>query len=1034
MQDETGPPLQKRLRILDDAEIAALYGRPCFTSEERTQFFTLTQPERELLHLLRSIPSQTYFILQLGYFKAKALFFSFRFAEVADDVAFILAQYFPQAPEVDWEPLGKQTIFKQREFILTLFRYRLCQAAERQHLLLRAQQAAQISSKPIYVFRELVQYLTEQRIVAPGYTTLQDIVGQALTYEQQRLTTIIRAALMPDERATLDRLFEDTDGLYAITLLKREPKDFSLREMRQEIGRAADLRPLYHLATRIVPQLAISNEGIKYYASLVAYYSAFRLRQLEPWTVYLYLLCFVMHRYQRLHDHLLACFIHLVKQYGDAAKVAAKEQVYAQRLERTDDLAKAGAILHLFTTDPDDPTTPFQIVQAQAFGILDRDRLARVADYLATKASIDEIALQWAQIDTLAHRFKRHLRPILLTVELAATRTNAPLLDAIAVLKTAFREARPLSQVAHDALPSRCIPVRLKRYLYEQDAAGGKRLIPDRYEFLVYRLIRNGLESGDLYCRDSVRFRSFEDDLLGDRDWQAKATLIANAGLSILVQPIHEHLAALERHLEDRIVAVNQRIADGDNAHFHIKHHGHRLRWTLRYPQGSEPVNHPVFDTLRQVDISSVLAFVHQACNFLTTFDHVLGRYRKQAVDDHVISACLVAWGTNMGLGRMGDISDISYHTLVRISENFLRPETLKAANDCVSNAIAALPLLRHYDLGEVVHSSSDGQKFEAALPTINARHSPKYFGLKKGVVAYTLVANHIPVNARIIGAHEHESHFVFDLLFNNTTEIQPEVHSTDTHGTNEVNFALLHVFGYQFAPRYQALQEKVRTALYGFRHPRHYGDLILKPIRKIQTDLIIEEWDNLQRIFVSLARKTTTQSIIVGKLSAYTRRNKTRRALWEYDNILRSLYLLEYIDSSPLRQNVQRALNRGEQYHQLRRAVSYANFGKLRFKTEEEQQLWSECSRLLTNCIIYYNMTILSRVLAHKEATGDLVGAALLMQVSPVAWQHINLYGRYEFTKGPAPINLETIVAELAQRPIATSGDELEDHHGTII
>jgi TnpA family transposase len=35
------------------------------------------------------------------------------------------------------------------------------------------------------------------------------------------------------------------------------------------------------------------------------------------------------------------------------------------------------------------------------------------------------------------------------------------------------------------------------------------------------------------------------------------------------------------------------------------------------------------------------------------------------------------------------------------------------------------------------------------------------------------------------------------------------------------------------------------------------------------------------------------------------------------------------YIDSPPLRQNVQRALNRGENYNQLRRAVAYANFGK---------------------------------------------------------------------------------------------------------
>ena len=54
----------------------------------------------------------------------------------------------------------------------------------------------------------------------------------------------------------------------------------------------------------------------------------------------------------------------------------------------------------------------------------------------------------------------------------------------------------------------------------------------------------------------------------------------------------------------------------------------------------------------------------------------------------------------------------------------------------------------------------------------------------------------------------------MFDLLLNNTTDIQPDVHSTDTHGTNEVTFALLYVFGCQFAPRYQDLYEKVHTSL----------------------------------------------------------------------------------------------------------------------------------------------------------------------------------------------------------------------------
>jgi len=79
---------------------------------------------------------------------------------------------------------------------------------------------------------------------------------------------------------------------------------------------------------------------------------------------------------------------------------------------------------------------------------------------------------------------------------------------------------------------------------------------------------------------------------------------------------------------------------------------------------------------------------------------------------------------------------------------------------------------------------------------------------------------------------------------------------------------------------------------------------------------------------------------------------------------------------------------NRGESYHQLRRAVSYANFGKLRFRSEDDQHIWSECSRLITNCTIYDNATILSGILAHKEGVGDTAGAESLKQVSPVTWQ----------------------------------------------
>jgi TnpA family transposase len=57
---------------------------------------------------------------------------------------------------------------------------------------------------------------------------------------------------------------------------------------------------------------------------------------------------------------------------------------------------------------------------------------------------------------------------------------------------------------------------------------------------------------------------------------------------------------------------------------------------------------------------------------------------------------------------------------------------------------------------------------------------------------------------------------------------------------------------------------------------------------------LIVSECPNIERILLSLALNTTPQSVIVGKLSGYRRKNRLRRALWELHNIIRSLYLLD--------------------------------------------------------------------------------------------------------------------------------------------
>ncbi len=1014
MPEPAADKKQKRLKILDADEIGAVYGLPVFDDEDRAFYFTLSPPERAILSQLHGLKSSIYYILQLGYFKARRQFFVFNLQQVATDAQHVQRSYFPDYMLVDLD-ITKVTRLKQQSLILELLQYRVCGEEERQQMRMKAQQVAQISSRPIYVFRELMAYLTRQRLIAPGYTVMQEMIGDVLQREKERLIAIAKFHLTDDTVTALNDLLANPRGLYEITRIKREPKDFSIKEINEEIRRGEQIKLLYAVAQTVLPLLDISNESIKYYASLINYYSVFQMSQLEGNLAHIYLLCFVQYRYQRLHDNLINCFIYRVRQLLDEAKSVAKERVYEYRLEHNRNLYKAGQVLKLFADDTIAAETPFADVRTQAFAILPETKLARVADHIMQTTQLDEQLFQWEHIDQIANRFKRRLRPLLRTIDFSTTVANKSLMTAVRFLKTVLQKEKPLTQYKPDLLPRRFITEKNRLYLYTTNDAGEKQLLVDRYEFLIYRLLRNNLESGDVFCRHSVRFRSFEDDLLSDKQWQEKEALIAQVGLPILTQKAEEHLAELKELLETRLKQVNQRIASGENAHIEIKRGG---RWHLPYSRVDEDVNDPFFESLAQVDIQAVFQFVNRHCQFMNEFTHVLHRYAGRQADMRALIACILAWGTNMGLGRMSQTSDIGYQALATTSNNFVRLETLQKANDVVANAIAHLPIFQHYHIGDTIHSSSDGQKFETLLHTINARYSPKYFGLMKGIVAYTLVANHIPVSAKSIGANEHESHYVFDLLYNNPTDIQPTVHSTDTHGANEVNFGILNFFGYQFAPRYRDLYDKVNQVLYGFLHPSQYElDWLLRPIRKINEKLIIDEWENIQRIIVSLALKTTTQSIIIGKLSAYARKNRTKRALWEYDNIIRSLYLLEYIDSISLRRHVQKALNRGESYHKLHKAVSYANFGKLRFKTEGEQQIWNECGRLIANCIIFYNAIILSNVLHYQVERGDAVAAVSLEQISPVAWQHINFHGRYEFTKSIQPIDIEAIVQELAIR-----------------
>ena len=65
-----------------------------------------------------------------------------------------------------------------------------------------------------------------QRIVLPGRTVVQNIIGQAKVLEAKRLEAIIMKLAAKKTLKLLDQLLEKKDLIYEITDLKKSPKNF----------------------------------------------------------------------------------------------------------------------------------------------------------------------------------------------------------------------------------------------------------------------------------------------------------------------------------------------------------------------------------------------------------------------------------------------------------------------------------------------------------------------------------------------------------------------------------------------------------------------------------------------------------------------------------------------------------------------------------------------------------------------------------------------------------------------------------------
>lgn len=124
--------------------------------------------------------------------------------------------------------------------------------------------------------------------------------------------------------------------------------------------------------------------------------------------------------------------------------------------------------------------------------------------------------------------------------------------------------------------------------------------------------------------------------------------------------------------------------------------------------------------------------------------------------------------------------------------------------------------------------------------------------------------------------------------------------------------------------------------------------------------------------------------------------------------------YILKYIDNVELIKAIRKTLNRTEAFNKLYNAIVSIGGKKFKGDSDIDMAIENECTRLLSLVIIYYNMRLLSDALTSRLDDNDMEAAAMIMEASPLAIQHINLAGIYQYTDELTGINISEIVKAL--------------------
>jgi TnpA family transposase len=292
--------------------------------------------------------------------------------------------------------------------------------------------------------------------------------------------------------------------------------------------------------------------------------------------------------------------------------------------------------------------------------------------------------------------------------------------------------------------------------------------------------------------------------------------------------------------------------------------------------------------------------------------------------------------------------------------------------------AQSGIALAQEWGGGHV--ASVDGIRFVVPVRTINAGPNPKYFSRERGITYHNITSDQgTGLNGIIEPGTVRDSLLTLAVVLGQKTHLEPSEIMTDTGSYTDIIFAIFWLLGYQFCPR---LADMGDARFWRIDKKADYGSLNGLACNRVTVDKIRSNWDDMLRLAGSL------------KLGLLQPANLMRTL----GQIIKTIYMLNFIDDSTFRRRILTQLNVHEGRHSLARTTFHGRRGELRKRYREGQEDQLGALGLVLNIIVLWNTIYSNAAIESLRAQGISVLPEDIARLSPFGCKHINYLGHYNF------------------------------------